>query len=99
MCVMLCRRHRSKQLDILSAEVAMSDLAGSIEQVKPTGQIFANPMAPPHSEYPALITPLLKLSSFFLPFFSDRRYTTSHFHPRVPRPRDASPCQRRLHVL
>ena len=49
------RRRIAKGLDILQGEVAMSDMAGSTGPVEPVaGQIFANPLAPPHSRSTAV---------------------------------------------
>lgn len=39
-------------MDIVEGEVALSDLASSFNPVTPiAGQVFANPLAPQHSQY------------------------------------------------
>lgn len=39
-------------MDVVHGEVALSDMAGSIGPVTAiSGQVFANPLAPQHSQY------------------------------------------------
>ena len=48
-CTMACYRRGMFKLNDVSGEVALGDLAESLPVA--TGQIFANPLAPAHSEH------------------------------------------------